>query len=149
MEQFFTAFGLDWRLLIIQMVNFGLLVAGLTYFLYGPIMKMIDERRAKISEGMRAYETSEQTIKDAEAKSDEMIGAAGREAEHLVSEAKSRAGERGTEIVKAAEQKADATLKDAIARAHEEHRKALAAGEKDIARAAMLAAEKILRQKHT
>ena len=131
------------------MFNFGLLLAGLMYFLYGPLMKLLDERRDKIAEGMRAYDTSEQTIKDASVKSGEMIGAAGREAEHIVSEARTRASEKGAEIFKVAEAKADATIKDAIARASEEYRKALAAGEKDIARVALLAAEKILREKHS
>lgn len=149
MQQFLTAFGLDWHLLVIQMINFGLLLAGLTYFLYTPVMKMLDERRAKIAEGMRVYEASEQTIKDAATKSDEMIGAAGREAEQLVAEARTRASEKEAELVRSADAKAEATLIDARARADEEYRKTLSASEKDIARAAMLAAEKILRTKQS
>lgn len=148
MQQLFTAFGLDWRLLVIQMVNFGVLLAALSYFLYSPVMKMIDERRAKIAEGIRAFDASNQLLADAKVESDGIVGSAGREAESMVAGARMRALERGGEIVRAAEAKAEATLKEGVARANEERRKALAAGEKEIARIAMLAAEKLLREKN-
>lgn len=147
MSGLFTAFGIDWHLLIIQGVNFALLLAALWYFLYGPITKMIDERREKIAEGMRQAEAAERNLQAAQEEGEGIVGAAAREAEGLVAAARARADGRGLEIVSAAEVKAEALLKDAAARAEEAQRQALLESQKDIARAAMLAAEKILRQK--
>jgi F-type H+-transporting ATPase subunit b len=147
MEQLFAAFGIDWRLLVIQGVNFAVLLAALTYFLYKPLMKLIDERREKIAEGVRMAETAATRLAEAKAEGDQLKGEAAREAETLVATARSRADEKGAEIVRAAEARADSMVKDAQARAEEAKRQALAESQKDIARAAMLAAEKVLREK--
>lgn len=148
MDQLFATFGIDWRLLLIQAVNFGLLLTALTYFLYRPLMKMIDERRAKIAQGVEAAEAADQRLAAAKAQSDEIVGAGAREAESLVAAARTRADEKGAEIVKGAQEKAEAVLKDAQARAEESKRLAMQESEKEIAKAALLAAEKILAAKH-
>lgn len=147
MSALFSAFGVDWHLLLIQAVNFALLLAALTYFLYKPILRIIDERREKVAEGVRLAEEAQNTLADAKTESDGIVTSAAREAEGLVAAARTRAGERGAEIIKNAEEKAAALLSDADALAAEAKRRALQESEKEIARAAMLAAEKILRQK--
>lgn len=147
MEQLFAAFGIDWRLLVIQGVNFTVLLAALTYFLYTPLMKLIDERREKIAEGIRNAEAAAARLAEAKAEGDELKGQAARDAETLVASARSRADEKAAEIIRAAESRADQLVGDAAARAEESQRQALLESQKDIARAAMLAAEKILREK--
>lgn len=147
MEALFSAFGIDWRLLLIQAVNFGVLLFVLTYFLYRPILRIIDERREKVAEGVRTAEAAQRKLEDAKKESDEMVGGAAREAEQLVAAARSRADEKGSEIVRQAESRAQSVLKDAEAKAEEAKRLALQESSKEIARAAMLAAEKILREK--
>ncbi len=168
MSALFAAFGIDWRLLIIQAVNFALLLSVLTYFLYRPVLKIIDERRAKIAESVRISQEAAQRLLEAKAEGEGLVGpsqhpaprllaataepegrggSAAREAEGLVAAARSRADEKGNEIVQAAEARAHSLMKDAAARAEEAQRQALLESEREVARAAMLAAEKILRQK--
>lgn len=147
MSELFAAFGIDWRLLLIQAVNFGVLLAALTYFLYRPILGIIDERREKVAEGVRTAEEAARKLADAEEESKGLVGAAARDAEQIVATARGRADEKGSEIVRAAEVKAQSVLKDAESRAEEAKRLALEESSKEIARAAMLAAEKILREK--
>ncbi|HEY4522076.1 MAG TPA: F0F1 ATP synthase subunit B [Candidatus Paceibacterota bacterium] len=138
-------FGINWKLLLIQAFNFGLLLTVLTYFLYKPVLRIIDERRAKIAEGVRTAEAADQKLALAKLEGDNMVGKAARDAEGLVATARTRADEKGSEIVKSAESRARALLADASARAEEAERQAMLESQKDIARAAMLAAEKILR----
>ena len=145
MGELFSTFGVDWRLLIIQAVNFGLLLSVLTYFLYKPILQIIDERREKIAEGVRTAEAAGRKLADAKVEGEGIVGGAAREAEALVASARGRADERGAEIVKLAEARAAATLKEASERAEEAKRQVMKESEREIARAAMLAAEKILR----
>lgn len=147
MSELFAAFGIDWKLLLIQAVNFGVLLAVLTYFLYKPILRIIDERREKVAEGVRVAEEAARKLADAQEESKSLVGSASREAEQLVASARSRADGVGGEIIRAAELKAQSVLKDAEARAEEAKRLALQESSKEIARAAMLAAEKILREK--
>lgn len=147
MSELFAAFGLDWKLLIVQSINFALLLSALTYFLYKPVLKLIDERRERIAEGVRTAEAAERRLAEAKKEGDEMIGTAAREAEQLVASARSQAEIKGADIVKSAEARAQSVLKDADIRAEEAKRLALEESSKEIARAAMLAAEKILREK--
>jgi F-type H+-transporting ATPase subunit b len=144
MSALFAAFGINWHLLLIQAVNFALLLAVLTYFLYRPILKMIDERQAKIAEGVRMAQEAGKRLEDAKSEGESLVGSAAREAEGLVAAARTRADEKGTEIVSAAQVRADALMKEAAAHATEAKRQALAESEREVAKAAMLAAEKIL-----
>lgn len=148
MSELFAAFGINWKLLLVQAVNFALLLSALTYFLYKPILRIIDDRQKKIAEGVRTAELADKKLSDAKTESDRMVGSAAREAEEMTTVARVRAEERGVEIVKVAEARAQATMKDAEARAAEAKRLAMKESEGEIARAAMLAAEKILREKN-
>ena len=147
MSELFATFGVNWKLLLAQAVNFGLLLTVLTYFLYKPVLKIIDERREKVAEGVRKAEAATRRLQEAKTEGEGMVGEAARQAEGIVAEARTRAGERADEIVRTAESQAAATLKDAAARAKEAQRQALKESEREIARAAMLAAEKILNSK--
>ena len=144
MSELFAAFGINWKLLLVQAINFGSLLFVLWYFLYRPILRMIDERREKVAEGVKTAEAAAQKLTEAESKSNDIIGSADREAEAIVSAARATAGEKGSEVLKAAEMRAEALLADASARAEESKRQALLESEREIAKAAMLAAEKIL-----
>lgn len=145
MAELFAAFGVDWKLLLIQGVNFGLLLAALTYFLYKPVLRIIDERREKVAEGVRTAEAAVRRLAEAKEESDTIVGDAAREAEEIAAVSRSRAEERAGEIVRAAEARAASALKEAGERAEEAKRQALLESEREIARAALLAAEKILK----
>ena len=147
MSELFAAFGINWQLLIVQAINLGILLFVLWYFLYTPILKLIDDRQKKIADGVKTAEAAERKLADAQVEGEGIVGTAAREAETLVATARGRADEKGNEIVKAAEARANAVLEEASARAEEAKRMALSESSKEIARAAMLAAEKILNSK--
>ncbi len=147
MGELFATFGINWKLLLAQGVNFSVLLAILWYFLYRPVLRIIDERRRAVADGVAKAQAADKRLDDAKKEGEHMVGEAARQAEGLVASARTRAEERGSEIMKAAEMKAAAALKDASERAEEAKRQALKESEREIARAAVLAAEKILREK--
>lgn len=147
MSELFAAFGINWELLFVQALNFGLLLTALWYFLYGPVLALIDDRRKKIAEGVRQAEASARRLAEAKAEGDVIVGDAARQAEQLVGDARARAQDRAGEIIRAADERAAASLREAMERADEVKRQALQESEREIARVAMLAAEKILREK--
>lgn len=149
MGDLFATFGLDWRLLIVQTVNFTLLLLILWRFLYRPVVRILDERRDAIAESVRKAEAADRRLEEADAEGKGIVAAAGKEAETLVAAGRTRAEQQAAEVAKLAQERADRLVADATARAEEAKRQALAAGEKEIARAAMLAAEKILKEKHS
>lgn len=149
MSELFATFGVNWKLLLVQAVNFGLLLSILTYFLYKPILRIIDERRERIAEGVRTAEAATRKLEESKSKGKEIVGEATREAEGIVATARTHADERADEIVRSAESQAQGVLRDAKERAEEAKRQVLKESEREIARVAMLAAEKILIEKHS
>jgi F-type H+-transporting ATPase subunit b len=149
MGELFATFGLDWRLLLVQAINFGLLLVVLWRFLYRPVLRILDERRDKIAESVQKAEAADRRLADADSESKGIVASASKDAEQIVAGARNRAEEQAAEIAKQAQERANQVMADASARAEEARRSALAAGEKEIARAAMLAAEKILKGKHS
>src|SRR3989338_5291852 len=144
MSDLFAAFGVNWKLLLIQAVNFVLLLTALTYFLYKPILKIIDERREKIAESVRVAEAAKRRLEEAKEEGDKMVGDAAQQAQTLVASARVRAETTGSEMMKEAQVRADQMMEETRARAEEEKRKTMMESEREITRAAMLAAEKIM-----
>lgn len=144
MSELIAAFGIDWRLLAVQGINFGLLLTALWYFLYRPVLRIIDERQKKIAEGVEKAESAERRLSEAHAEGSRITAGASRDAEAIVATAKARADEKAAEVARAAQARADALIAEANAKAEEAKRAALRESEKEIAKAAVLAAEKIL-----
>lgn len=147
MDALIEAFGINGKLLIAQSVNFGLLVAGLTFFLYKPVLKMLKERQDLIDKGVRDAEEASRNALAAEKQRKEVLAAAEREAEERVQKSVDVGKEERAKIVERAQAQSEALLKDAELQAAELSRKALKESEKEIARTAILAAEKILASK--
>ena len=72
MNELLSAFGIDWRLLIINSINSGLMLFVLWYFLYGPITRMLESRRQKIAEGLRDAEEARERLQEIEKTKHEM-----------------------------------------------------------------------------
>jgi len=84
-------FGFNWILFISQIVSF-LVVAGLLYkFAYGPILKVLEERRQKIAESLANAEKIKAQLADAEARHAEILARANQEAQKLIEEARASA----------------------------------------------------------
>ena len=139
------AFGIDWKLLIAQSVNFVILVALLGYFVYGPVMRMLAERAQRIAQGLKDAEAAGEARAAVAAERTTIVAEAQHEAEKIVARGQDEGkGERNA-IIKSAQDRAAQIVKDADLAAAEAQRQALKDAEADVARAAVLAAEKILR----
>lgn len=146
MADLLSAFGIKGSLLLAQLVNFGVLFVALTYLLYKPVMKTLDARRAKVAQGVLDAEEAAKKLASADAEATNTVQSAEKEAEGIVSSAREEAGSEKSRIVKEAEARAAAVAADAEARAKETAAKALRESEKEIARLAMLAAEKVMQK---
>jgi F-type H+-transporting ATPase subunit b len=147
MSALLSTFGVDWHLLFAQMVNFGILVAALTYLLYKPVMNMVHERERVVAKGVEDAEEAARQLTKAEHDVKDKLTVAEREASNIVDVARKSAGDERNRIVKEAEARAAQVDKDAHARAEEVAAKSLRDSEKEIARLAMLAAAKVMAEK--
>ncbi len=148
MQQLFSAFGVSWGLLIAQAVNFGIVLIALWYFLYKPVLAMLAKRQELVARGVAEAEEIKELFERADGEAERRLKAADTEAEKLVASARIVAGSERTRLMKEAEDRAASIVKDAEARATEALSQARRESEHDIARLAVLAAEKLIREDH-
>lgn len=89
--------GIDWRLLIAQLVNFLILVLILYKFLYKPLLKMLEGRKEKIEKGLRDAEQLGVELEKTKELQAAEIQKAKQEARVIVEEAEKRAEAAGAE----------------------------------------------------
>lgn len=83
-----TNFGVQWNLLLAQIVNFLIIFFVLKKFFYKPIAKALDDRKQKIAEGLKNAETVEKRLAETEEKTAKLISDARREAQTIIDSAK-------------------------------------------------------------
>lgn len=147
MEEIIHAFGIDWRLIVIQIFNFSILAGLLWYFLYTPVLTILKEREAKIKKGVEDAEAAGMALREADTEKQTVLREAHTEARDIVSRASVHAEEKGADIVHAAEHAAERVLTTARNTAEEIKVQAHKESEAEIARVAILAAEKIIRER--
>lgn len=140
-----AAFGIDWQLLLAQGVNFIVVLVVLTYFVYGPVMRSLKDRAAAIKRGIEDAAAAARDRETVKGERGAIISEAQHEAEMILARAEDEGKNERAEIVKNAQDRAASVLKDAQLEAAETMQKAMKAGEAEMARTAVLAAEKILR----
>lgn len=143
MSQLFAAFGIDWRLLVINLINFGVLLAVLRYFLYKPLTTMLETRRIKVAEGMRAAEESEAKLREIEAARSSILAEAGSEADEMLKKARAAGQEKERALVAAAEAAAARTTAEAQSRAAELKAQALEESKQEVAKLVVLGMERM------
>lgn len=113
---FFEAFGVDIWKLGFQIVNFLLLLYLLNRFLFKRVLRLLDDRQSRISQGLEDAETAARDRELARAEREASLAEARREAEAMVQRAAKTAEATSAEIL--AEAKASA--EQITARAREE-----------------------------
>lgn len=149
MQEIIDVFGLNGKLLVIQIFNFGVLLLILWYFLYTPVIRMLTERQKVIEKGVKDAETAALEREKIAKEKESIITAATVDASTIVEKAKKRGEEKGAEALQEAKKKGDRLLAEAAMKAAEEKNKALAESKEEIAHMTILGVEKILRNQGT
>lgn len=122
----FSSLGINWQMLIFQMIAFIILVVILGKFVFPVLMKAVDDRQAKIEEAGKAAENAEKKAEAAEAKIEDTLKKARKEAADIVATAKTEA----TQMVEKAEAQAKTRSERIVAEAQEEVQKDVLAARK-------------------
>ena len=146
MQEILHAFGIDWRLIVIQIVNFGLLMVALWYFLYTPVLKILRDRESLIKKGVEDAYEAEKALSVAETERVAILKEAHEEATRVVDRGTAYAEEKKGKLLLDAEAKVRENLIKAEREAEELKNNAFKESEAEIAKLALLGAEKILRK---
>lgn len=86
MADLLHAFGVEWHVLIVQIVNVGILVYVLQRFAFKPLLKAIDARREKIAEDELRAKELEERLANIETREAEVLHAARAKSETIIQE---------------------------------------------------------------
>ena len=93
--------------LIGQTIAFAVFVWLCMKYIWPPLMAALDERNARISEGLAAAERGQKELEDAKEKVGESLGDAKQQAQEIINQAQKRANEIVDEAKEAARDEAD------------------------------------------
>lgn len=84
--ELFTNFGVTWSKLAGQVLTFTVLLIGLRFILYKPMLSMLEERKLRIAKGLSDAEAAAAALAKAETTSLEKLKEATKKAELLIEE---------------------------------------------------------------
>ncbi|MGB4759008.1 MAG: F0F1 ATP synthase subunit B [Candidatus Saccharimonadales bacterium] len=143
----FEALGIDWRLLVLQIIAFGILVWLLGKFIYPILIKAIDKRDAAIAESLSAAKEAEEKAEASEHEVEKLLKEARSEAATIVDTAHKEANAQVKEAEEKAKKRAEQIVSDAREQLQQDVTKARAALRNETTELVALATEKIIREK--
>ena len=146
MGQAVEALGINLPQLIAQVANFFVLLVILRLTLYKPILKMLDERKAKIAEGLNAADTARAEAAQAQANMQSQLDAARKEGQELVANAQGIAVRIQAEAREQSNRDREAALARAQAEIQLERDRAIADLRAEFADITVTAAERVIGQ---
>ena len=130
----------------IHLANFIVLIVLLTYFLYRPITRMLDERSQRIQESLAAAERAQADVARADRERDELLASTRREIGEMMAQAQGVAERIQSEARSNAQQEAQRILETARQEAQAERAQAMDELRREVASLAVLAAERIVKR---
>lgn len=113
MSELIKHFGIDWKLLIAQAVNFFILLILLKKFIYGPILKLLQKRRDEIEKGVKFTKEAGEKLEQIEELKEKTLKTANLQALAIVNRAEETAKIHKEEIVQEANKKVETIVADA------------------------------------
>jgi len=117
-----TKLGINWELLIAQIVNFLIVVGVLGFFLYKPILNLLDARTEKIRKSMEDAKRLENQAKELDALRQEELKRLDQESGAYFERVRKQAEVLQEEILTNAKKEAETILQNAMRRIDEERR---------------------------
>ena len=115
-------FGVNWPMFISQCISFAIVAFLLHRFAYKPVLKVLEERREKIAEGLANAEQIKKELANVQGKSQEILNQANVQGNKLIEEARLSAAK----ILEQESQKAIATANEIITKARQANEAELA-----------------------
>jgi len=114
-EQIARTFGVDWPHLIAQMISFGIVCFLLYRFAYGPVLRMLADRRRLIAESLANADKVKAELARTETQRKEVMAQANAQATQFIEEARAAADV----LLKKETKKAIAAAEEIIVKAHQ------------------------------
>ena len=140
------ALGFNLPALIAQLVNFTLLLVIFRLLLYKPLLKMLDERKQRIQEGLEASDEAKRRLSETEQEVAKELDKARQEGQGLITQAQQISARIQEEARQAARADAEQLLERARGEFELEKNNAIAALRQEFAGLTIAAAERVIKE---
>lgn len=130
--------------IIVSTLNFAVLLVILSLFAFGPVRRMLDERRARIEQGLRDAEQARRDRDSAESERVAALQEARREANEIVTRAQKVASDTREADIAATREELDRMRERATTEIEAEKQRAIADLRAEVADLALAAASRVV-----
>lgn len=147
MNSLIEVFHVDIKILIAQIINFGIVFAALYFLVLKPLLKMMKERSEKIEGGLKFSEQVERDVKDIQEKRGHILSEAQKKADAELENAKKMAEEKKKEILEDAQKKVQEMAMIMRVQGEEERQKIVDRSKNDVIDLSFAVVAKVLGKK--
>lgn len=147
MEELIKTFHIDIKLIVAQLVNFAIVLFVLKKFAYGPVLKMMEERSAKIEKGVADAQDAGKKMIEIVEKEKAVLVEARKQAQEIVTNAQAVALKNKEEIVVEAKAQAEKILADSTKKIEQEKNQMMQEIKGQIAELVIAATGKVIGEK--
>jgi F-type H+-transporting ATPase subunit b len=147
MDSIISTFHIDWKIIIAQAINFGVVFVVLYIFALKPLSKLMAERSEKIGKGIEDAKTNAMLVAKTEKEYDEMLTKAKNEADKIFQEGKKEALAKKAMMLEEAKVEVAVVIENGKKMLEADKVKMVEEAKKEIVTLAMLATEKLINSK--
>src|SRR3972149_1409555 len=138
------ALGINVGFLVVQIINFLIVFVVLRSWVYKPIVGLLEKRRETIAKGLEDARIASEARANAEKEAEKLLSDARTKAAQEAREATLRAEQQGKDVLAAAEAKAGKAREKALAEVEQERARILSDLRGQVAALAVAAAQKLI-----
>jgi F-type H+-transporting ATPase subunit b len=143
----FSAFGLDIKILIAQLINFGILLFVLWKFAYKPMFKILDDRKKKIEDGIENAAKAEVKLREISEEEKKIMIEAKKEAAKILDEARLMAEESRKRNIDKTKEEIGQLINQEKENMRQEKAEVLKSINREVADLVMITVEKVIEEK--
>ena len=138
------ALGINLGYIVSQIVNFTLLAVLLYFVAYKPILRMLDERSARIQKGIQDAEEASRRAAEMEQEYEQRVAEARRDGQEIIAQATQMSEKARQDILEQAREEARAQIDRAREEISRERDQAMADLRQQVADLSLMISEKVL-----
>ena len=147
MDSLIETFHIDIKIIIAQIINFGIVFFILYYFILKPLLKVMKERSEKIQNGLKFSEQMERDMKEIQEKKEGILSEAQKKADIEFENSKKIAEERKRKMLEDAQKEAQELIVTMRAQGEDERQSIINKSKGDILDLSFAVVAKVLGRK--
>ncbi|MCC7160801.1 F0F1 ATP synthase subunit B [Candidatus Nomurabacteria bacterium] len=147
MESIISTFHIDWKIIIAQAINFGVVFTVLYLYALKPLSKLMSERSEKIGRGIDDAKINAELLEKTRKEYEDVISKAKTEANKIFQDSKKEALAEKAQMLEGAKNEVTTVIENGKKMLEAEKVKMLEETKKEIVNLAMLATEKLISTK--